>query len=125
MAMIAGTATMSVALSGQTLVGTYGGTGMAASFMAVRGARAISQLNAALTNALSTAPTGANTGSVVANILAAFLQSAQTTATGLVGSCEDDASAIVLYEQANAVAVAPANAFGSSIPPATVDLAIT
>jgi hypothetical protein len=115
MAMTAGTATMAVTVApgGQSLQATYGGTGMAAAFIAVRGARLLTTLNAqiaaqvaAIAPALATATGAAATQLQMQlnNIVPQALTGAQMASGYLVSNAEDDANAIVPYIQANATA---------------------
>jgi hypothetical protein len=117
MAMSVGSASITITLSGTTLMGAYGGTGLAAFYAAARGARMVTSLNANLVAALAQAVTS---GAPTAAITSAALTQAQGAAANLVNQCNDDAT-LVTYITTNGVAHVTANAYGSGIPASTVN----
>ena len=119
--MSVGTCAMTVALSGQSLVGNYSGTAgsLALFYMQLRGATYLKTANATLASSLATAPS-----SGVANILAGALSGAQSTAAALATQCENDAQ-IVTYIQMNAIATLPAHSVDGTHPTTALELDIT
>jgi ribonuclease PH len=120
--MTAGTCTMTVSATGITLTATYGGSGMALSIIQQRGPVFLTQVNAAFA-ALAAAANPASPP--ITSLSTATIAQMQLSATNLAEDSQAQAAGIVSYVQANAVAVALINDFGSGIPSSIVDLAIT
>ena len=119
--MSVGTCSLTVSLSGHTLVGTpTGDAGSLALFLVtIRGARLLTTLNATLASSIAGA-----TGTALANILAGVLAAAQSHAQDLANQCEDDAQ-LVSYFQENAAATLPAKSVdGTSLPAKALELQI-